>query len=147
MRVRFKGVRGTGEVVTRRAGTATRVAGATLGVAIMAAAALGSGQAAEARETTRDAAMAKPAWVEAGQAVAGAQAFHAIDLRAVAGARACHAVAGAQAIQAIDLPAAQDTSGRAIFHGKGACFACHGQDGAGTLLGPTLADSVWLHYK
>jgi mono/diheme cytochrome c family protein len=37
--------------------------------------------------------------------------------------------------------------GNRIFHGEvggAACTGCHGADGAGTPLGPTLADNQWL---
>jgi len=40
---------------------------------------------------------------------------------------------------------AQDTTGRAIFTGKGLCQACHGPDAKGTALAPDLTDDVWLH--
>jgi len=34
--------------------------------------------------------------------------------------------------------------GDTIFHGPGLCFACHGADAKG-IVGPSLADSTWLH--
>jgi mono/diheme cytochrome c family protein len=34
--------------------------------------------------------------------------------------------------------------GRQVFHGQGICFTCHGQNGAGTQLGPALNDGNWL---
>jgi mono/diheme cytochrome c family protein len=34
--------------------------------------------------------------------------------------------------------------GRQIYHGQGICFTCHGQNGAGTPLGPNLADGRWI---
>ena len=34
--------------------------------------------------------------------------------------------------------------GDTIFHGPGLCFACHGADAKG-VVGPSLADSTWLH--
>jgi len=40
---------------------------------------------------------------------------------------------------------AQDTSGKAIFTGKGNCFACHGADAKGTPLAPDLTDAKWLN--
>jgi cbb3-type cytochrome c oxidase subunit III len=40
---------------------------------------------------------------------------------------------------------AQDTSGKAIFTGKGNCYACHGADGKGTPLAPDLTDAKWLN--
>ncbi|CAN5616545.1 hypothetical protein BH23GEM6_BH23GEM6_02630 [soil metagenome] len=34
--------------------------------------------------------------------------------------------------------------GRQIFHGQGICFTCHGQNGQGTQLGPSLNDGAWI---
>jgi len=37
--------------------------------------------------------------------------------------------------------------GRRLFHGEeagGTCFVCHGRDGRGAALGPTLSDNFWL---
>ncbi len=34
--------------------------------------------------------------------------------------------------------------GRTLFNGAGTCFACHGQDGAGSQLGPPMNDDEWL---
>lgn len=56
------------------------------------------------------------------------------------------------------LPAAtaQDTTaitsadvdlGRAIFHGKGTCFACHGARLEGTQIAPTLKNHKWRDAK
>lgn len=40
----------------------------------------------------------------------------------------------------------QDTAaGRAIFTGKGNCYACHGPDAKGTPLAPNLTDTTWIH--
>jgi mono/diheme cytochrome c family protein len=59
--------------------------------------------------------------------------------------------AGAQS-----APAQPDTSaitpamvdaGRAIFHGKGTCFACHGMRLEGTQIAPTLIKTVWKDAK
>jgi len=53
-------------------------------------------------------------------------------------------------------PAQPDTSaitpatvdlGRAIFHGKGTCFACHGQRLEGTQIAPTLKSHAWRDAK
>jgi cbb3-type cytochrome c oxidase subunit III len=35
--------------------------------------------------------------------------------------------------------------GRSLFLGSANCQECHGPDGMGTDLGPSLVDSVWLH--
>ena len=41
---------------------------------------------------------------------------------------------------------AQDTAGgKAIFTGKGNCFACHGPDAKGTPLAPDLTDAKWIN--
>jgi mono/diheme cytochrome c family protein len=37
--------------------------------------------------------------------------------------------------------------GRAIFHGKGTCFACHGQRLEGTQIAPTLKSHAWRDAK
>jgi len=61
-------------------------------------------------------------------------------------ARKSAAVVAAVAVAAtLTAAAAPDDDGKAIFHGKGACFACHGKEGVGTPLGPSLRDTVWLH--
>jgi mono/diheme cytochrome c family protein len=39
------------------------------------------------------------------------------------------------------------TAGRAIFHGKGACFACHGMNLEGTQVAPALFKKVWKDAK
>jgi mono/diheme cytochrome c family protein len=53
-------------------------------------------------------------------------------------------------------PAQPDTSaittatvdlGRAIFHGKGTCFACHGQKLEGSQIAPTLMPHAWRDAK
>lgn len=53
-------------------------------------------------------------------------------------------------------PAAPDTSaitpsmvdlGRAIFHGKGTCFACHGGQLEGSQIAPTLKPHAWRDAK
>lgn len=42
-------------------------------------------------------------------------------------------------------PLAQDTTGEAIFKGKGTCHVCHGADATGTPLAPDLTDGEWLN--
>ncbi len=37
--------------------------------------------------------------------------------------------------------------GRAIFHGKGTCFACHGQKLEGSQIAPTLKSHAWRDAK
>lgn len=39
----------------------------------------------------------------------------------------------------------QFDEGRDLFAGQGACQACHGANGSGSQLGPSLADDEWLH--
>lgn len=60
------------------------------------------------------------------------------------------------ALAAQTTTAAPDTSaitpamvdlGRAIFHGKGTCFACHGAQLEGTQLAPTLKAHTWRDAK
>lgn len=41
--------------------------------------------------------------------------------------------------------AAAQSNGKAIFEGKGMCFACHGKDAKGTPLAPDLTDAEWLN--
>jgi mono/diheme cytochrome c family protein len=36
------------------------------------------------------------------------------------------------------------TAGHELFNTKATCFACHGQDGVGSPLGPALNDSEWI---
>lgn len=36
-------------------------------------------------------------------------------------------------------------AGQEVFNGAGACFSCHGQDGSGTPLAPSLRDDTWLN--
>lgn len=43
--------------------------------------------------------------------------------------------------------AAQEQPGKALFEGKGACFACHGPGAKGTPVGPDLTDGEWLHFE
>lgn len=38
-------------------------------------------------------------------------------------------------------------SGRALFHGKGTCFACHGMNLEGSQVAPTLIKKVWRDAK
>lgn len=38
-------------------------------------------------------------------------------------------------------------AGRAIFHGKGMCFACHGAQLQGTQVAPTLKNHAWRDAK
>jgi mono/diheme cytochrome c family protein len=52
------------------------------------------------------------------------------------------AAAGAQARGTADQ--AVNEAGRAIFIGRGNCYACHGPEGQGTMLGPALTDDAWL---
>ena len=35
--------------------------------------------------------------------------------------------------------------GKTLFHGAALCSSCHGENGAGTPVGPNLADDTWLH--
>ncbi len=65
-----------------------------------------------------------------------------------AAAAAAPAAEAAPAMSA-DLPdgvtMAMVNEGRDLFNGSGTCFACHGQDGAGSTLGPAFNDDEWLN--
>lgn len=37
--------------------------------------------------------------------------------------------------------------GKALFQGKGSCFACHGREAGGTQLGPDLTDAEWINFE
>jgi mono/diheme cytochrome c family protein len=37
----------------------------------------------------------------------------------------------------------QNLNGAELFAGKGLCFTCHGKDGSGSSLGPSLRDTTW----
>ena len=52
----------------------------------------------------------------------------------------------AQPDSAAITPAMVDL-GRAIFHGKGTCFACHGQKLEGGQIAPTLKSHAWRDAK
>ena len=62
----------------------------------------------------------------------------------------------AMQVQSTPQPAQPDTSavtpervelGRAIFHGQGTCFACHGQNLEGSQIAPTLMPHEWRDAK
>lgn len=63
--------------------------------------------------------------------------------------------AGSAAAQQAPLPQpdtaaitpAMVDAGRAIFHGKGTCFACHGMRLEGSQIAPTLIKTVWKDAK
>lgn len=40
---------------------------------------------------------------------------------------------------------AAQTDGKAVFEGKGLCYACHGKDAKGTPLAPDLTDAEWIN--
>jgi len=46
-----------------------------------------------------------------------------------------------------NLTPAMVDAGRALFHGRGACFACHGARLEGTQLAPTLIKKEWRDAK
>lgn len=65
-------------------------------------------------------------------------------------------IASSAKAQQATKPAAPDTSaitpamvdlGRAIFHGKGTCFACHGGQLEGSQIAPTLKAHAWRDAK
>lgn len=66
------------------------------------------------------------------------------------------ALVGAQRAMAQAVAPAPDTNavtpamvdlGRAIFHGKGTCFACHGGQLEGSQIAPTLKAHAWRDAK
>jgi mono/diheme cytochrome c family protein len=63
-----------------------------------------------------------------------------------AGSSAAQQPAPTQPDTALITPAMVD-AGRAIFHGKGTCFACHGMRLEGTQIAPTLIKTVWKDAK
>jgi len=63
---------------------------------------------------------------------------------------ALHHQAGAQGPTQPDTSAitpAMVDLGRAIFHGQGTCFACHGQKLEGSQIAPTLMPHAWRDAK
>ena len=46
---------------------------------------------------------------------------------------------GAPSASALEPATDLEHAGRALYRGAGACSACHGADGGGTMLGPALA--------
>lgn len=65
-------------------------------------------------------------------------------------------IAGSAQAQQATPPATPDTNaitpamvdlGRAIFHGKGTCFACHGGQLEGSQIAPTLKAHAWRDAK
>ena len=63
-----------------------------------------------------------------------------------ASAFAVHQQGTAQPDTSAITPATVDL-GRAIFHGKGTCFACHGQKLEGSQMAPTLMPHAWRDAK
>jgi mono/diheme cytochrome c family protein len=61
-------------------------------------------------------------------------------------ARAAARVQGEQPDTSKITPAMVE-AGRAIFHGKGTCFACHGMQLEGTQVAPTLKQHAWRDAK
>lgn len=59
---------------------------------------------------------------------------------------ALHPQGAAQPDTTAITPAMVDL-GRAIFHGKGTCFACHGQKLEGSQIAPTLMPHKWRDAK
>ena len=70
----------------------------------------------------------------------------AMVMFAAASALALHRQGTAQPDTSAITPAMVDL-GRAIFHGKGTCFACHGQKLEGTQIAPTLKSHAWRDAK
>ena len=70
----------------------------------------------------------------------------AMVMLAAASALALHRQGPAQPDTSAITPATVDL-GRAIFHGKGTCFACHGQKLEGSQIAPTLMPHAWRDAK
>jgi len=55
------------------------------------------------------------------------------------------------ATTSVDLPEgvtqAMVDEGQTLFNGAGTCFACHGQDGVGSQLGPAFNNNEWLQIE
>ena len=70
----------------------------------------------------------------------------AMVMFAGASALALHRQGPVQPDTSAITPATVDL-GRAIFHGKGTCFACHGQKLEGSQIAPTLMPHAWRDAK
>jgi mono/diheme cytochrome c family protein len=70
----------------------------------------------------------------------------AMVMFAAASALALREQGAAQPDTSAITPAMVDL-GRAIFHGKGTCFACHGQKLEGSQIAPTLKSHAWRDAK
>lgn len=70
----------------------------------------------------------------------------AMTMFAGAAALAVHQPGTAQPDTSAITPAMVDL-GRAIFHGKGTCFACHGDKLEGSQIAPTLKSHDWRDAK
>jgi mono/diheme cytochrome c family protein len=56
------------------------------------------------------------------------------------------ALAAPHAVSAQAAPAAADVAaGKTLYHGAALCANCHGQNGEGSGIAPSLADKTWLH--
>lgn len=74
------------------------------------------------------------------------QAVGAAGVAFVVGAAAVERPAAERtAAAATSFVVAQDTAGKAIFTGKGICYACHGANAKGTPLAPDLTDGTWIN--
>lgn len=58
-----------------------------------------------------------------------------------------HALPAHQQPDSTTITPALIAQGRAIFHGKGMCFACHGPQLEGTQVAPTLKQHAWRDAK
>lgn len=72
----------------------------------------------------------------------------AVGLVAIAGATAYAMTRQEPAVpDTAQITPAMVDLGRAIFHGKGTCFACHGQKLEGGQIAPTLMPHAWRDAK
>ncbi|MBI3567710.1 MAG: c-type cytochrome [Gemmatimonadetes bacterium] len=71
----------------------------------------------------------------------------AVVILALCAAASSAAAQGATEPDSAKITPAMIDAGRAIFHGKGTCFACHGMQLEGTQVAPTLKAHAWKDAK
>jgi mono/diheme cytochrome c family protein len=53
--------------------------------------------------------------------------------------------ASAQTALPTGVTQAMIDQGKTLYHGPALCSSCHGENGAGTAIGPKFNDQTWLH--
>lgn len=88
-------------------------------------------------------------WAACGGGEAGGdEAAASEDMPAASAGEAGEGGGGMQDMQLPEgVTQAMVDQGRELFNGSGTCFACHGQGGPGTTLGPNLTDDEWIHIQ